>query len=119
MKVRKEKILTDVLLGAGLYLLDSMRDRLSDTVHEVRSRARDTYDTASDRVSRASDVLTGEDHSGIGTAAALLIGIGIGVGVGMLFAPASGEQTRRNIAGAGHSDLNKSPAAAGRGPEAE
>src|SRR5216117_2144753 len=84
MKLRKEKILTDVLLGAGLYLLDSMRDRLSDTVHEVRSRARDTYDTASDRVSRASDVLTGEDHSGIGTAAALLIGIGIGVGVGML-----------------------------------
>jgi len=99
MKLRKEKILTDVLLGAGLYLLDSMRDRLSDTVHEVRSRARDTYDTASDRVSRASNVLTGEDHSGIGTAAALLIGIGIGVGVGMLFAPASGEQTRRNIAG--------------------
>jgi len=42
MKLRKEKILTDVLLGAGLYLLDSMRDRLSDTVHEVRSRARDT-----------------------------------------------------------------------------
>src|SRR5947199_9727353 len=99
MKLRKEKILTDVLLGAGLYLLDSMRDRLSDTVHEVRARARDTYDTASDHVSRASDVLTGADHSGIGTAGALLIGIGIGVRAGMLAAPASGEQNGRNIEG--------------------
>jgi len=99
MKLRKERILTDVLLGAGLYLLDSMRDRLSDTVDNVRSRARDTYSTAADRVSRAGEVLAGEDHSGISTAAAVLIGIGIGIGVGMLFAPASGEETRRNIAG--------------------
>src|SRR5256886_13708966 len=97
MKLRKEKILTDVLLGAGLYLLDSMRDRLSDTVHEVRSRARDTYDTASDRVSRASDVLTGEDHSGIGTAAALLIGIGIGVGVGRSEEHTSELQSQSNL----------------------
>src|SRR5436305_15043114 len=107
MKLRKEKILTDVLLGAGLYLLDSMRDRLSDTVHEVRSRARDTYDTASDRVSRASDVLTGEDHSGLGTAGALLLGIGIGAGVGMLFAPAGGEQTRRYIVGRAEYDSDR------------
>src|SRR5947208_2904850 len=100
MKLRKEKILTDVLLGAGLYLLDSMRDRLSDTVHEVRSRARDTYDTASDRVSRASDVLTGEDHSGIGAAAASYGAIA-------------------GISGPGQSGFTKRQAAPGRGPEAE
>lgn len=109
MKSHKENILMNVLLGTGLYLLDSVRDRLADGVEDFRSRskdkyddlrskAKDTYDTASDRVSRASDVLRGEDSNLLGTTASLLIGIGIGVGVGMLLAPASGEETRGNIA---------------------
>ena len=34
----------------------------------------------------------------LGTAAAALLGLGIGVGVGLLLAPASGEETRSNIA---------------------
>jgi hypothetical protein len=93
MKMRKENILTNVLLGTGLYLLDSMRDRLSDSVDDLRGRARDTYDEASDRVSRATDVIRGEDHSGLNTGLAVLIG----VGVGMLLAPASGEETRQKI----------------------
>jgi YtxH-like protein len=97
MKMRKENILTNVLLGTGLYLLDSMRDRLSDSVDDLRGRARDTYDEASDRVSRATDVIRGEDHSGLNTGLAVLIGVGIGVGVGMLLAPASGEETRQKI----------------------
>jgi YtxH-like protein len=97
MKLRKENILANVLMGTGLYILDSMRDRLSDSMSDLRQRARDTYDTASERVSRASDVLTGEDHPGLSTAAAVLIGIGLGVGIGLLFAPASGEETRRKI----------------------
>jgi gas vesicle protein len=109
MKTRKENVLLNVLLGTGLYLLDSMRDRLADNVgdlhdtardqfKDIKGRAKDTYDTASDRVSRAADVLTGDDHSGISTAAAVLIGVGIGVGVGMLLAPSSGEEIRTNIA---------------------
>lgn len=120
MRLRKENILMDVMLGAGLYLLDSLRDRLSDNVSDVRDRARDkysdlrdraqdkysdlrdraqdTYETVSDRVGRASDVLRGEDRSVLGNAAALLLGVGVGVGVGILLAPASGEQTRSNIA---------------------
>jgi hypothetical protein len=36
-------------------------------------------------------------HSGINSAAALLIGVGVGVGVGMLLAPASGRETRNQI----------------------
>jgi hypothetical protein len=98
MRLRKKNIPTKVLLGAGLYLLGLMRDRLSDGVEELRDRARDTYHTASDRVSRTTDVIRGEGHS-VSTAAAALIGLGIGVGIGFLLAPASGEQTRRNIAG--------------------
>jgi hypothetical protein len=97
MRLRKENILWNVLLGTGVYLLDSLRDRMVDGVDDLRDRARDTYGEASRRVSRASDVIRGEDHSGIGTVAALLIGVGVGVGVGMLLAPASGEETRSNI----------------------
>src|SRR5438445_10778336 len=98
MRMRKENLLWNVLLGTSVYLLDSLRNRLSDSVDDIGDRARDTYDEASRRVSRASDVIRGEDHSGLSTAAALLIGVGVGVVVGMLLAPASGEETRGTIA---------------------
>lgn len=94
----RDKVLWNVILGSSAYLLDSMRNRLNDNYKDVRDRARDTYETASERVSHASDALRGEDTHYFGTTAALLIGVGIGVGVGMLLAPASGEETRGNIA---------------------
>ncbi len=97
MKMRKENILWNVLLGTGVYLLDSVRGRLTDVMDDFSGVARDTYGEASRRVSRASDVIRGEDHRGMSTAAALLIGVGVGVGVGMLLAPASGEETRSNL----------------------
>jgi hypothetical protein len=103
MRLRKEKVLYDVMLGAGLYLLDSLRDRLGDNVSSFSERARDAaqdiYETASDRTRRAADVIRGEDHRGMSTTVAVLLGIGIGVGAGMLLAPASGEETRSEIAG--------------------
>lgn len=108
MRLRKEKLLTNIMLGAGVYLLDSLRHRLTD-MDELGGRARDryedlreqagnAYDTVSHRVSRASDVLRGEDHPVLGTATAVLVGVGLGVGVGMLLAPHSGEETRSNLA---------------------
>jgi gas vesicle protein len=119
MRLRRENILMDVALGAGLYLLDSLRDRFSTNVSDIRDRARDhygdlrdrardTYDTVSDRVGRASDVLRGEDHSAMGSVAALLLGIGVGVGVGILLAPASGEETRSNLADKVREGFNRS-----------
>jgi YtxH-like protein len=102
MKLRKENILLNVLLGTGLYLLDSLRERVAGNVgdfsDQARSRAQDFFDTASERASRASDVIRGREHRGLSTTAAVLIGVGIGVGVGMLLAPASGEETRENLA---------------------
>jgi hypothetical protein len=102
MKLRKEKILLDILLGTGLYLADSLRDRLTDGVGDfsdrARSRAQDLHETAAERARRASDVIRGRDNRGLSTATAVLIGIGIGVGVGTLLAPASGVETRGNIA---------------------
>ena len=97
MKLRREKILWNVLLGTSVYLLDSLRSRLSEGVDDISDRARDTYSQASRRAGRAVEAVRGEDHSGINTVAALLIGVGVGVGVGMLLAPASGEETRHSI----------------------
>jgi hypothetical protein len=95
MKFKKQELLLGVLLGTGLHLLDSLRERLPD---EIKSRVKDTYDTAYKRVSRATDALRGEEDSHIlGKVGTLLIGVGIGVGIGLLIAPASGAETRAEI----------------------
>lgn len=99
MKSRKESVLLNLMLGAGVYLLNSLRDHTVGTIDELRSKAQDTYETASDRVSRASDVIRGEDDSHfLRSATAAVVGLGVGVGIGLLLAPASGEETRSDIA---------------------
>jgi YtxH-like protein len=98
MKSKKREPLFSLLLDGGLYLLDSLRERLPDNVDDIKGRVRDTYDTASERVSRATDALRGEDSQILGKVGALLIGVGIGVGIGVLIAPASGEKTRADLA---------------------
>jgi hypothetical protein len=97
MKLRN-KSLFNALLGAGLYLLDPVRDRLAESIEDFTDRAQDTYESATERMDRASRVIRGDDSHFMGTATALLIGVGLGVSVGMLFAPASGEETRNNLA---------------------
>src|SRR5450759_3852988 len=98
MRFKKREPLFNVLLGTGLHLLDSLRERLPDNVEGMKRRVRDTYDTASHRVSRATDALRGEEDSHIlGKVGALLIGVGIGVGIGVLIAPTSSEETRADI----------------------
>ena len=99
MTFKKKEPFLGVLLGIGLNLLDSLRERLPDNFDDVKGRVRDTYDTASRRVSRASYALRGEEDSHIlGNVGALLIGVGVGVGVGLLVAPARGEKTRADLA---------------------
>jgi hypothetical protein len=85
-------------VGTGLYLLDPARDRLADQIDSLSDRAKDVLDSASGRVRKVSRAITVEDRSGIGSTAALFLGVGVGVALGILFAPASGEQIRRNIA---------------------
>ena len=99
MKFKKQELLLGILLGAGLNLVNSLREHLPDNLDDIKTRVRDTYGTASDRVSRASDVLRGEEDSHIlGKVGVLLIGVGVGVGIGVLIAPARGEETRADIA---------------------
>jgi len=102
MGSRRDKILFNVLLGTGLSLLDALRDRAAEGASTFSERAGETaqniYDTASGRARRAAEVIRGDDHTGVNTALAVLIGMGIGVGVGLLLAPTSGEVTRSSIA---------------------
>ena len=98
MKFKKKELLFGVLLGTGLHLLDSLRERLPDNVDDIKRRVRDTYGTASERVGRATDALRGQEDSHIfGRVGILLLGVGVGVGIGLLIAPASGEETRADI----------------------
>jgi hypothetical protein len=98
MKFKKREVL-GILLSTGLYLLNNLRERMTDNIDDIKGRARETYETASDRLGRATDALRGKEHSEmLGKVGALLLGVGVGVGVGLLFAPASGEETRADIA---------------------
>jgi len=98
MKFKKKELLLGVLLGTGLHLLDNLREHLPDNMDDIKGRARETYETASDRLGRATNVLRGkEDSRVLGKVCALLIGVGIGVGVGLLVAPASREETRADL----------------------
>ena len=98
MRRRDKNPLLSILVGTGLYLLDPVRDRLADQIDSLSDRAKDVLDSASGRGRKVSRAITVEDRSGIGSTAALFLGVGIGVALGILFAPASGEQIRRNIA---------------------
>jgi hypothetical protein len=98
MRFRKREPLLSILLGTGLHLLDSLRERLPDDMGDFKDKVRDTYETASQRVGRATDALRGDEDSHLlGKGIALLIGVGIGVGIGVLIAPASGEETLEDI----------------------
>jgi YtxH-like protein len=73
-----------------------MPHRLAD-IEDPRDRARESYETASCRIGRASDAIRGQDHHALSTATALLMGVGAGVGIGVLLAPASGQKNRADI----------------------
>jgi hypothetical protein len=99
MKFKKKDLFLGILLGTGFNLLNSLRDHLPYNANDIKTKVRDSYGTAYDRVSRASEALRGEKDSHIfGKVGALLIGVGVGVGVGLLIAPARGEETRADIA---------------------
>lgn len=95
---REKNSLLDLLVDTGLYFLDPVRERISEHMDTVSDKAKDAYQEASGRVRKASRAITGEDQHGLSSTATLLLGVGVGVALAILFAPASGEQVRRNIA---------------------
>jgi hypothetical protein len=98
-----------LLLGTSLYLLEQsdgatkgVRDRAADRLSDLGDAARETYETASNRVARASRAIRGEDSSALNNTLRFVAGIGVGLGIGLILAPASGEETRSVIAGRVH-----------------
>jgi gas vesicle protein len=94
-----------LLLGAALYVLEQsdestkkIRHRAADNIDDLRDLAQKKYETAADRVARASRVIRGEDSQVLSNVLSLAAGVGIGVGIGLIFAPAAGEETRTAIA---------------------
>lgn len=92
-------------LKTALYLLelsdqasDKARDRIADRYEGVRDQARDSYGVMADRVNNATRALRGEDNSAARSVLMFVGGVSAGVALGLIFAPASGEETRRAIA---------------------
>ncbi len=83
-------------LKTAVYVLDQAEDVADD----VRGRVADRVGRASDRVSdlrdRARDLYAGEDHT-LRNILTFAAGVGVGVVTAMLFAPASGQETRSQI----------------------
>ena len=94
-----------VLLGVGLSLLEQSeqstkktRNRAADNMNDLRDLAHEKYETATDRMARASRAIRGEDNQAVGNVLRLAAGVGVGIAIGLLLAPASGEETRNAIA---------------------
>jgi len=101
--------LLKTLLGVGLYLLErsgdatkSARDRAAARMDDLRDAAQEKYETATERVRRASRAIRGEDNDVLRNTLFFAAGIGVGLGVGLILAPASGDETRSVIAGKVH-----------------
>ena len=103
-----------LLLGTSLYLLEQsdsstkkVRDRAADRLSDLRDVAQEKFETASDRVARATKAIRGEDSHVLSNTLRFLAGVGVGLGVGLILAPASGEETRSVIAGRVHEMSDK------------
>ncbi len=98
------KKLLKTLLGTSLYLLEQSdgaqkgRNRAASSIDDFRDAVQQKYEDAAARVVRASRAIRGEDNPALGNAVRLAAGIGVGIGLGLLFAPASGQDTRRAMA---------------------
>ena len=78
------------LLKAGLYFLEQSDRATAD----LRDQARDRVGHITSRTREAIGV---EPNHAIRDAVSFVAGVGLGIGVGLLFAPASGQETRELI----------------------
>ena len=99
------KKLINSALKTALYLLEmtdeasaNARDRIADRYSDARDQARDSYGVMADRVNNATRALRGEDNRGVRSFLMFAGGVSAGVALGLMFAPASGDETRRAIA---------------------
>ena len=92
-----------LLFGVGLLMTEPRErrrvyDRVTDQLDDVADQASRGYKAVADRVEHLYRTARGEDDRALSGAACFLIGAGIGAGAALLFAPASGQETRDTIA---------------------
>jgi hypothetical protein len=99
-----KKIINSALKTA-LYLLElsdqaseNVRERVADRYSDARDQARESYGVMADRVNNATRALRGQDNGGVKNVLMFVGGVSAGVALGLMFAPASGDETRRAIA---------------------
>jgi gas vesicle protein len=84
--------LRDTISGQLKDSLDGMKERVED----VNDRVSSTYEDTADRLTAARTALQGQS-SWPSRTAGFLLGVGIGAGLGILFALASGSETREAV----------------------
>lgn len=82
--------LLKMLLRTGVYFLDQADDATAPVRNRVRDRANDFTD-------RATHLIRGRQDHAARYALSFAAGIGLGLGAGLLFAPASGDETREAL----------------------
>jgi hypothetical protein len=103
----KRALLNKVLLGASLYVFDAVRRHLAENIKRTgvkpKEKSVDPRAGTSGGQSEASqrlehdDTILANSRRFLDTVGPAIIWIGVGVGIGVILAPASGEETRRNI----------------------
>ena len=76
--------------------VDDVSETLSDKYSQVSDRVSSKYENVMDRLESVADSFHSRNPwpSRVG---GFLVGLGVGVGVGLLFAPASGSETREAV----------------------
>jgi hypothetical protein len=87
--------LLKTLLRTGVYFLD----QADDATAPIRERVKDR---TNDFAGRATAMIRGRQDHTARYAISFAAGIGLGLGAGLLFAPASGDETRELITGKVH-----------------
>jgi hypothetical protein len=101
----KRALLNNVLWGVGIYVLDSVCRHLAENIKRAGLERQDnsvdlrtsTSNVHSHVPERDNRTILANNRHFLDTVGAAIMGVGVGVGIGVMLAPASGEETRRNI----------------------
>jgi gas vesicle protein len=84
------------ILKTAVYILDQADNAASDMRDHVSDQVGRVSDQVSEFTDRGRRAIYGEDHT-LRNVLTFAAGLGVGLGAAVLFAPASGEETRSSV----------------------